>query len=74
MGNPLKQKIKERLFTMTLSEKAREERNRYQREWRKRNKDKVKAYKERYWLKKAEEREAQELIERVSEVIKGNHP
>ena len=30
-------------------------RNRYQREWRKRNPDKQKQYIERYWMKKAQQ-------------------
>lgn len=34
-------------------EQAREARNRYQREWRAKNKDKCKAIRERYWMKKA---------------------
>lgn len=36
-----------------LTEKAREERNRYQREWRAKNRDKCRAIQERYWLKRA---------------------
>lgn len=39
-----------------LIEKAREERNKYFREWRRKNKDKVKAINKRYWLKKALEK------------------
>lgn len=39
----------------------REERNRYQREWRKKNKDKVRAANERYWLKKAIRRKKDEM-------------
>lgn len=41
---------------MNLEEIARLERNRYQREYRKRNPDKIKAANDRYWAKKAEER------------------
>lgn len=37
-----------------MSDKAREERNAYMREWRKRNPDKVKEHQDRYWEKKAE--------------------
>jgi len=36
-----------------LNEKAKEQRNAYMKEWRKRNKDKVKAAQERCWEKKA---------------------
>lgn len=35
-----------------LDEKAREERNAYMREWRKRNKEKVKKYNATYWENK----------------------
>ncbi len=38
-----------------MTDSAREARNAYLREWRKKNKDKVKAAKERYWEKKARE-------------------
>lgn len=40
-----------------LQEKARQERNRYAREWRKAHPDKVRATQERYWLKRATEQE-----------------
>lgn len=36
------------------AEIARKKRNEYQREWRKKNPDKVKAQAERYWARKAE--------------------
>lgn len=36
-----------------MTETARQERNRYAREWRAKNKDKVKMYNEAYWLRKA---------------------
>ncbi len=42
---------------MNHSEKARSEFNRYQREWRARNKDRVKAINKRYWEKRAAKRE-----------------
>lgn len=45
---------------MMISMKAREEKNRYMREWRKRNKRKVKTYNERYWERKADERRQRE--------------
>ena len=35
-----------------MKDKAREERNAYMREWRKKNKDKTKKYQERYWERK----------------------
>lgn len=38
-------------------EAAREARNAYYRKWRKNNPDKVKAIKDRYWLKKAKSAE-----------------
>jgi hypothetical protein len=40
----------------SLEEIAKEERRRYQREWRRKNKDKVKEHNQRYWKKKALER------------------
>ena len=42
------------------SERARAAKAAYDRAWRKRNPDKVKAYRERYWEKKAQEMEANE--------------
>ncbi len=38
---------------MTAAEKTREEYNRYHREWRAKNKERVKAYNKRYWERKA---------------------
>lgn len=38
---------------MALSEAAREKRNAYQREWRKKNPDKVKKYEEQKWERAA---------------------
>ena len=38
-----------------MNDKAREERNAYMREWRKKNKEKVKKYQENYWKRKASE-------------------
>lgn len=35
-----------------MNDKAREERNAYLREWRKKNKDKVKKYNDDYWERK----------------------
>jgi len=37
-----------------LNDRAKEQRNAYMKEWRKRNKDKIKAAQERYWEKKFE--------------------
>ena len=38
-----------------MEDKAKSERNAYMKEWRKKNKDKVKAAQERYWSKKSKE-------------------
>ena len=38
-----------------MSEKARDVRNRYLRDWRKKNKSRVKQYNKNYWEKKAKE-------------------
>ena len=43
-----------------LSEEARQERNRYYREWRKRNPEKDLAIRERYWSKKSKRTETPE--------------
>lgn len=43
-----------------LKEKAREMRRAYMREWNRKNKGKLKATRERYWMKKAREAEAAE--------------
>lgn len=43
-----------------LNEMARKERNKYSRNWRKNNKEKVKAINLRYWIKKAKEEEEKE--------------
>lgn len=40
-----------------MNEKAKEARRRYKREWNRKNRDKVKAAQERYWLRKAAENE-----------------
>ncbi|NOW92515.1 hypothetical protein BCD91_004538 [Clostridium beijerinckii] len=37
-----------------MNTRAKEQRNAYMKEWRKRNKDKVKAAQEKYWEKKFE--------------------
>lgn len=36
-----------------MDDKAKETRNKYMREWRKNNKDKVKAQQQRYWERKS---------------------
>ena len=41
-----------------MENKAAEARRKYMKEWRKRNRDRVKAYNERYWNRKAEAAEA----------------
>lgn len=40
-----------------LNTRAKEQKNAYMKEWRKRNKDKVKAAQEKYWEKKFKEKE-----------------
>lgn len=40
---------------MTKQELIKKAKNQYVREWRKKNRDKVKQYNDRYWEKKAEE-------------------
>ncbi|MCX0355265.1 hypothetical protein LI064_12130 [Clostridium perfringens] len=40
-----------------MNDKAREERNAYMREWRKKNKDKVKKYNDNYWESKSKEKQ-----------------
>ena len=42
---------------MTDKEKANKAKAKYLREWRAKNKDKVKKHNERYWLKRAEEQQ-----------------
>ncbi|WP_353052391.1 hypothetical protein [Bacillus thuringiensis] len=44
----------------TISSDPRELRNAYLREWRKKNKEKVKKYQDRYWEKKAKEMHEQQ--------------
>ncbi len=43
----------------TLEKKVKDARNEYFRNWRKKNKDKIKEYNNRYWEKKAKELEKQ---------------
>lgn len=50
-----------------LTQKAREARNRYYREWRKRNKDKVKESNKRYWERKAKKEGEVKELETVSD-------
>ena len=49
----------------TREEKARELRKKYYKEWRKKNKEKVKQYMKNYWEKKAKEIEEQKHIGEV---------
>ncbi|WGX77360.1 hypothetical protein QJS64_05035 [Paraclostridium bifermentans] len=44
-----------------MNDKAREERNAYLREWRKKNKDKIKKYNKRYWERKASKEKGREI-------------
>ncbi len=46
-----------------MTEKAKEARRAYKREWCRRNRDKVRAAQERYWARKAEKEQAQEADE-----------
>ena len=43
-----------------LTDKAREARNAYQREWNRKNREKVREHQRRYWERKAAELEAEE--------------
>lgn len=43
-----------------MNEKAREERNAYMREWRKKNKDRVKKYNSSYWERKSKSKREEE--------------
>ena len=43
-----------------MDEKAREERNAYMREWRKKNKDRVKKYNFSYWERKSKSKREEE--------------
>ncbi|EOU1151352.1 hypothetical protein ACSXCW_12530 [Clostridium perfringens] len=46
-----------------MNEKAKEERNAYMREWRKKNKDRVKEYNSSYWERKSKsKREGEQSI------------
>ena len=49
--------------TIGISEEARRARNAYLREWRRKNPDKAKAIKDRYWEKKAREAASQEVTQ-----------
>lgn len=42
---------------MSMENQVREARNAYAREWRAKNRDKIKQYNRNYWLKKAEKNE-----------------
>ena len=44
---------------MALSKEAKEAKNKYFREWRKRNPEKVREYKERYWENRAKREQQQ---------------
>lgn len=49
-----------------MDEKEREERNAYMREWRKKNKDRVKEYNSSYWERKSKLREKRNSNESTS--------
>ncbi len=44
-----------------MDEQAREERRKYQREWRRKNKDKVRVINQRYWANRAQKRLAAQM-------------
>lgn len=50
-----------------MTEAAKEARRAYKREWNRKNKDKVKAANERYWMKKAAAAQEHEQTEETSE-------
>lgn len=52
---------------MTLSEEAKKAKREYQKQWREKNKDKVKSQQERYWEKKA--LEMQQLDKKIYAVL-----
>lgn len=52
---------------MAMSEKAKEAKRLYNREWQRKNKDKVKLYNERSWEKKAQMLEEQERLDQDKE-------
>lgn len=49
-----------------MNKDAREARNKYSREWRKKNPDKVKSYREKYWTRKAAKQKKKPQGEAVS--------
>lgn len=55
---------------LTAKEKARIMRNAYQREWKKKNADKVKSYQEKYYAKKYDEAM---MINQILEDFKQDH-
>ena len=53
-----------------MREIARQERNRYAREWRAKNKEKARAITENYWMRRAEKiRKEREASENISESV-----
>ena len=54
------------MVEMTLEERAREERREYFRQWRAKNKDKVKENNRRYWEKRAAKKAEAESAQEVS--------
>ena len=49
-----------------VDERAKELQREYLREWRKRNKEKMRVYRENYWLKKAQQEEGKNRDETIS--------
>ena len=50
-----------------MDEMAKEERRRYQREWRQKNKDKVRAINQRYWANRVQKRLSAQIKETEGE-------
>lgn len=53
-----------------MDENAREERRRYQREWRAKNKDRVRAINQRYWANRVQKRLAAQSQEIKGDTVK----
>ncbi len=51
---------------MDLSKEAREARNKYMREWRRKNKDKVKKYQKDYWERQASNKGDKEVNKAIN--------
>lgn len=58
---------------MALTEAALEARRAYQREWKRKNREKVKAQQERYWQRKADQEAAESDSEGLKTEESGNY-